>query len=86
MRDAGFVEVEDRKVPIGTWARQSKELGRIHLSEMLNAVEPYTLALYTKVLGKSLDETKVTIEMVKRDLHKEIPPLRQLPLHHCPEA
>ena len=69
MQNAGFVEVEDQvhKIPIGTWAKQSKELGRIHLSEMLNAVEPYTLALYTKVLGKSLDETKVAIEMVKKE-------------------
>lgn len=69
MRAAGFVDVEDQvhKVPIGTWAKDNKELGRIHLAEMLNAVEPYTLALYTKVLAKSFDETKVTIEMVKKE-------------------
>ena len=69
MREAGFVEVEDRvyKIPIGTWARDRKELGRIHLAEMLDAVEPYTLALYTNILGKSLDETKITIEMVKKE-------------------
>lgn len=69
VRDAGFVEVEDRifKIPIGTWTRDLKEIGGIHLTEMLNAVEPYTLTLYTKVLGKTLDETKVTIEMVKKE-------------------
>lgn len=71
MRDAGFVKVEQQthKIPIGSWAKDAKlkELGRVHLSAMLSAVEPYTLALYTKVLAKSFDETKVTIEMVKKE-------------------
>jgi SAM-dependent methyltransferase len=69
MREAGFVDVQDHvlKIPIGTWSKTRKELGRIHRAEMLGAVEPYTLALYTKVLGKSLDETKVAVEMVKKD-------------------
>jgi hypothetical protein len=35
--------------------------------EMLDAVEPYTLALYTKVLGKSLEETRIVIEMVTKE-------------------
>jgi hypothetical protein len=32
---------------------------------MLDAVEPYTLQLYTRVLGYSLEKTKLSIEMVK---------------------
>ena len=69
MRDAGFVDVEGLvwQVQIGTWAKGSKELGHLHLLEILDAVEPYTLALYTQVLGKSLDETKIAIEMVKQE-------------------
>ena len=69
MMEAGFTEIEHQihKIPIGSWAKDKKELGRLHLFEMLEAVEPYTLALYTNVLGKSLDETKITIEMVKKE-------------------
>ena len=69
MKEAGFVDVKDQlhKIPIGTWAKTNKELGRLHRFEMLDAVEPYTLALYTKVLQKSLDETQIAIEMVKKE-------------------
>lgn len=69
MKEAGFTEVEDQihKIPIGAWAKGNKDLGRLHLLEMLDAVEPYTLALYSKVLGKSLEETKIVIEMVKKE-------------------
>ncbi|KIW19010.1 hypothetical protein PV08_03300 [Exophiala spinifera] len=69
VREAGFVEVEEQvdKVPIGSWAKHRKELGRFHLSEILTAIEPYCLALYTKALSKSYEETKVAIEMVKQE-------------------
>jgi SAM-dependent methyltransferase len=69
MQEAGFVDIEDmvQQVPIGPWAKGMKDLGRIHLMEMVDAVEPYTLALYTKVLNHSLDETKTVIEMVKKE-------------------
>jgi len=54
-------------VPIGAWAKGQKEIGTYHLAEMIDAVEPYTLALYTKVLGKSVDETRTVIEHVRRE-------------------
>ena len=34
---------------------------------MLDAVEPYSLQLYTRVLGYSLEQTKLSIEMVKAE-------------------
>jgi len=34
---------------------------------VLDAVEPFTLALYTRVLGHSFDQALVTIEGVKRE-------------------
>jgi hypothetical protein len=34
---------------------------------VLDAVEPFTLALYTRVLGHSFDHTQVVIEAVKRE-------------------
>lgn len=71
MQKAGFVDVEDRvhQVPIGSWAKDKrlKELGRWHLVQMVDAVEPYTLAMYTDVLGKDLEETQVSIEMVRKE-------------------
>jgi hypothetical protein len=34
----------------------------------LDGVEPYALAMFTRVLGRSLDETHVMIGRVKREL------------------
>lgn len=69
MREAGFIDVEDKvlQIPIGTWAKDNKELGKLHLWQMLSAVDSYTPALYTRVLNKTVDETNVTIEMVKKE-------------------
>ena len=35
---------------------------------MLEAVEPYTLALFTRVLGWSIDEVQVLIAGIKNEL------------------
>lgn len=43
-------------------------MGYIHREEMLDAVEPFTMALYTRVMSYSLDQTRIVIEGVKRDL------------------
>ncbi|KIW87014.1 uncharacterized protein Z519_12311 [Cladophialophora bantiana CBS 173.52] len=73
MEDAGFVDVQEEiyKVPIGTWAKGSKfkELGRYSLVQFLDSVEPFSLALFTRVLGYTVDETKIMIAKVKNDLH-----------------
>lgn len=73
MRQAGFVSVEDKvyQVPIGTWEKGTEEMGRYHLANMLMAVETYTLALYTKVLGKSVEETKAVIDGVKNEFQQK---------------
>jgi hypothetical protein len=47
---------------------------------MLDAVEPFTLALYTRVLGRSLEETNVLMEGVKRELRD--PKLHLYNVHH----
>lgn len=43
-------------------------MGRFEQLQMLDAAESFTLALFTRVLGKSVDETKTIIEGVKREL------------------
>lgn len=75
MTDAGFVDVEDQvhKVPVGTWAKDPvlKELGRYMLAQMLEVVEPYSLEVFTRVLGKTLEETQIAIEMIKQELKQK---------------
>lgn len=72
MQDAGFADVHEEiyKCPIGPWAkgRRYKELGIYYRAQFHDAVEPFTLALFTRVLGYSSDQAKVTIERVKQDL------------------
>lgn len=74
MREAGFVDVHDEvhQVPVGTWAKDKelKELGKFHLAQMLGAVEPYTLAMYTDIMHKNYDETKIAIEMIKKEFRE----------------
>ena len=57
------------KIPIGPWAkdRKLKEIGQYHRAEMLDAVEPYTMQLYTRVLGFSHEQTTIVIEGVKAE-------------------
>jgi uncharacterized UPF0146 family protein len=56
-----------RQVPIGVWPKDPrlKEIGRYERAQVLDAVESYSLALFTRVLGRSLQETQVLMERVK---------------------
>lgn len=58
------------QVPFSPWAkdRRYKEIARYQQQQMLEAVEPYTLALFTRVLKWSNEECKQIIEGVKREL------------------
>lgn len=75
MRDAGFVNVQDQvhHVPIGPWAKDPilKELGKFHLAVVLESVDSYTLAMMTEFLGKSVEETQITIEMIKGEFKQK---------------
>ena len=72
MEDAGFVDVEEAvvEVPMGNWAKgkEMKQLGMYHLAQSLDAVDAYSLQLYTQVLGKGLDETLAELESVKKEM------------------
>jgi hypothetical protein len=58
-----------RQVPIGSWPKDKrlKEIGRFERAQALDAVESHTLAVYTRILGYSFDQTQVVIEGVKRE-------------------
>lgn len=72
MQDAGFIDVHEEiyKCPIGPWAKgkRYKELGTFYRAQFADAVEPFTLALFTRVLGYTENQAKIVIARVKRDL------------------
>ncbi|KAJ5157639.1 uncharacterized protein N7482_008739 [Penicillium canariense] len=70
--EAGFEEVRDEvyKVPSNAWSGDpvQKQIGRYNLCSLLMAVEAYSLALFTRVLGWSNNDTQVFLAGVRRDL------------------
>ncbi|KAJ5279155.1 hypothetical protein N7478_004527 [Penicillium angulare] len=72
MEERGFVNVSDDiyKCPIGGWAkdRQLKDIGRLGKVTVLEVVEPYTLALFTRVLGFTFQEAQEYMEKVRAEL------------------
>ncbi|PGH18052.1 hypothetical protein AJ79_00678 [Helicocarpus griseus UAMH5409] len=72
MKKAGFEDVSTQvlKLPVGNWPKDKhmKEVGRFQQVQMLQALEPYSLFLFTKVLGWTVSETQVLIAGVQSDL------------------
>ncbi|KAJ6102284.1 hypothetical protein N7486_004711 [Penicillium sp. IBT 16267x] len=71
MENGGFVNVTDDiyKCPCGGWAkdRQLKEIGRISQIILLEIVEPYSLALFTRILGYTYQEAQSYMEKVRAE-------------------
>lgn len=57
------------KVPIGPWPKDPKlkEMGMYHRENVIASVEPFTLALFTRVLGWSYDKTQAMIAGLKNE-------------------
>ncbi|PGH18639.1 hypothetical protein AJ79_00418 [Helicocarpus griseus UAMH5409] len=72
MKEAGFVDVKDDiyKVPLSPWAKDKKlkEIARYQQLVMIESVEAYTLALFTRVLGWSPEEVHVLMASVKNEI------------------
>ncbi|KAJ5782596.1 hypothetical protein N7457_004370 [Penicillium paradoxum] len=72
MTEQGFANVTDDtyKCPVGGWAknRRLKEIGRIGKVTILEVVEPYTLALFTRVLGFTYQEAQEYMHKVRAEL------------------
>ncbi|KAJ5306712.1 hypothetical protein N7508_005727 [Penicillium antarcticum] len=70
--EAGFEDVKDDvyKVISTPWAEDlvQKEIGRYNQCSLLMAVEAYSLALFTRVLGWSNEATQVFLAGVRRDI------------------
>lgn len=72
MRELGFEDVVEIKeqLPLNPWAkgRRVKYLSLWLQHDMLQGIEAISMALFTRVLGWDVDDLKVFLEDVKRDM------------------
>lgn len=72
MEEAGFVNVKEHVVPlpINQWPkdRKLKELGMWEMTNLLEGIEGFSVALFTKVLGWSRAELEVFLAQVRKDV------------------
>ncbi|KAL4781346.1 S-adenosyl-L-methionine-dependent methyltransferase [Aspergillus varians] len=72
MIDAGFRNVQEEiyKVPFSPWAKDAhlKELGRYQQTNMLEALEAYSLALMTRFLGWTVEDVQLLLVGVRKEL------------------
>ncbi|GAB7359931.1 hypothetical protein MBLNU230_g7457t1 [Neophaeotheca triangularis] len=70
-RDAGLQRVSEDiyPMPCGTWPSDPKkrELGTHFLLQTLGGVEGYSMIMFTKALGWSVEDTNAYLEEVRRD-------------------
>jgi len=72
MIEAGFVNVREeiRKVPYSPWAKdpKMKELGRFQQTMMLEALDAYSFALFTRILGWTTAQIQLLLVGVRKEL------------------
>lgn len=75
MTEAGFVEVEEHKfaLPGNPWAKGEKEkmLGLMQMTNILDGIHGMTMAMFTKILGWSVEEVEVFLVNVRKDLQNK---------------
>lgn len=59
-----------RQCPVGTWPKSPrlKEIGRVGKLSVIEAIEPYSLALFTRVLGWSYEEAQNYVNECRREV------------------
>ncbi|KAL4807689.1 S-adenosyl-L-methionine-dependent methyltransferase [Aspergillus unguis] len=72
LEGTGFVNVTEDiyKCPIGSWPknRRLKNIGRVNEDSVIASIEPYSLALFTRVLGWSYEEAQDYVKECKKDV------------------
>ena len=72
VQDAGFLNVTEKqyKVPLAPWAKDKrlKYLGRYMNVQMAESIEPYSLALFTRVLKWDNNRSQALFAGVRQDL------------------
>jgi len=58
-------------MPCGTWPKDPKlkDIGRYQVVQFSDAIEPFSMALLTRVLGWSKEECQVLVTKVKKELY-----------------
>ncbi|KAI9806072.1 MAG: hypothetical protein M1833_004479 [Piccolia ochrophora] len=71
VRDAGFVDITHRvvKLPNGPWPDDPllKQIGTFNMLNLLEGIEGFSMALFTRVLGWTAEEVQVLIAKVRKD-------------------
>ncbi|OJJ65008.1 hypothetical protein ASPSYDRAFT_54382 [Aspergillus sydowii CBS 593.65] len=71
LEGVGFTNITEDiyKCPVGTWpkSRRLKEIGRVGKLSVIEAIEPYSLALFTRVLGWSYEEAQNYVNECRRE-------------------
>ncbi|KAI1969938.1 hypothetical protein LOZ35_003473 [Ophidiomyces ophidiicola] len=71
MEKAGFIDVADVsfKVPLRPWAKDPKlrQLGELQAIQIKESIESYSLALFTRILGWTVDELDILLTAVRND-------------------
>jgi hypothetical protein len=64
-------EIDTLQIPIGHWARDPKlkEIGRYERVHMNESVEAHSMAFFTRGLSYSVDQAKITFELVKKEFN-----------------
>jgi len=69
---AGFanVEIKEHKIPIGKWTRDKKLklLGTYQREVLMNGLEAFSLAIFTRLLGWLKTEVEIFLEDVRQEL------------------
>ncbi|KAL4867151.1 hypothetical protein BDV12DRAFT_123821 [Aspergillus spectabilis] len=69
---AGFsnVTTDIYKCPVGSWPKSPrlKEIGRVGKVSLIEAIEPYSLALFTRVLGWTYEEAQNYINKCRQEV------------------
>ncbi|KAE8155233.1 putative methyltransferase [Aspergillus avenaceus] len=72
MVEAGLKNVKEEiyKVPFSPWAKDAKlkEMGRFQQANMLEALDAYSLALFTRFLGWTVEEIQMLLVGVRKEL------------------
>lgn len=72
LTEAGFTNVQEDiyKVPYSPWPKdpKMKELGRYQQVLMLEALDAYSFALFTRILGWSTDQIRLLLAGVRKEL------------------
>jgi len=75
MREVGFVDVivKPFKVPIGTWPANPtlKQAGSVQLVAMLEGLEGLSLAVFTRCLGWSIEDTNRLVEQARQEFKRK---------------